>query len=319
MLLSNPLFVRAHDPIGEKVNGEFRSWEAPGVYGLGNAAGGGAYLSGSLADLPYVLAQVEQNFIVPENVQSLIWEDLVPSLLVSAVLPRWWGVTRTELHAVSLYQRSGAELLEAAGKNEELRREVMAILSDRMLPQRASEVEEALRRGQAEEALSRIAPAEILYLAAQYRLRFPARNWGTAGQELAKLCQRYPKEVSWERLSEDFGVPHPALEQTYARELLDGKPFPALMGYSSRLLGESWDSNNVLWARLADERGYPPVMLHLLVPELTRRMVEKISATHLEDWPALLRALRETAEEFRQGKIPVLAKSGSPSGVRETF
>ena len=48
-------------------------------------------LSGSLADLPYVLAQVEQNFIVPENVQALIWEDLVPSLLASAVLPRWWG------------------------------------------------------------------------------------------------------------------------------------------------------------------------------------------------------------------------------------
>lgn len=319
MLLNNPLFVRAHDPVGEKVNGEFKSWQTPEVYGIGNAAGGGAYLSGSLANLPYALAQVEQNFIVPENVQSLIWEDLVPSLLVSAVLPRWWGVTRTELHAVSLYQRSGEELLEAAGKNENLRRAVVTILSDRMLPQRASEVEEALRRGQTEEALSRITPAEVLYLTAQYRRRSPAQNWGTAGQELAKLCQRYPGEVSWERLSEDFGVPHPTLEQTYARELLNGKPFPTLMGYSSRLMGESWDSNNLFWARLADESGYPPEMLHLLVPELTRRMVEKIAATDLEDWPALLRALRETGEEFRQGKIPALAKSGSASGVHETF
>jgi hypothetical protein len=319
MLLTNPLFVRAHDPVGEKVNGEFQSWETPEVYGVGNAAGGGAYLSGSLADLPYVLAQVEQNFIVPENVQSLIWEDLVPSLLVSAVLPRWWGVTQTELHAVSLYQRSGEELLEAAGKNEELRRAVMIILSDRMLPQRASEVEEALRRGQAEVALSQIAPAEILYLAVQYRRRFPAQNWGTAGQELAKLSQRNPREVSWERMSEDFGVPHPALEQTYARELLNGKPLPTLMGYSSRLLGESWDSNNLLWARLADESGYPPVMLHLLVPQLTRRMVEKIAATDLEDWPALLRALRETAEEFRQGKIHALAKNAPASEIHETF
>ena len=53
------------------------------------------------------------------------------------------------------------------------------------------------------------------------------------------LTQRYPKEVSWERLSEDFGVPHPALEQTYACELLNGKPFPTFMGYSSRLLAES--------------------------------------------------------------------------------
>ena len=49
--------------------------------------------------------------------------------------------------------------------------------------------------------------------------------------------------------------------------------------------------------------GYPPVMLNRLVPELTHRMVEKIFATDFEDWPAMLRAMRETGEEFRQGKI----------------
>jgi hypothetical protein len=315
MLLSNPLFVRAHDPSGDKINGEFQSWQTPAVYGLGETASGGAHLSGSLADLPYVLAQVEQNFIVPENVQSLIWEDLVPSLLVDSVLPRWWGVTRTELHAVSLYQRSGEELLKAAGKDEELRQTVMTILSDRLLPRRAEEVEEVLRRGQPEAAVSQLAPSETLYLAAEYWRKFPTQDWGPAGQELAELRQRYPKEVSWERVSADFGVPHPALEQTYARELLTAKPLPTLMGYSSRLLGESWDSNNLFWARLADESGYQPVMLHLLVPELTHRMIEKISATDLEDWPALLRAMRETAEEFRQGKIRTLARSGLASGV----
>jgi hypothetical protein len=32
-------------------------------------------------------------------------------------------------------------------------------------------------------------------------------------------------------------------------------------------------------------------------------MIEKIFATDFEDWPALLRATRETGEEFRQGKI----------------
>ena len=75
------------------------------------------------------------------------------------------------------------------------------------------------------------------------------------------------------------------------------------MGYSSRFLAESWDSNNLYWARLADEKGYSPVMLNQLVPELTRRMVEKIFATDLEDWPALLRAARETGDEFRVGKV----------------
>jgi hypothetical protein len=80
------------------------------------------------------------------------------------------------------------------------------------------------------------------------------------------------------------------------------------MGYSSRLLAESWDSNNLYWARLADELGYPPVMLNRLVPELTYRMVEKIFATDFEDWPAMLRAMRETGEDFRQGKIASLPK-----------
>jgi hypothetical protein len=31
--------------------------------------------------------------------------------------------------------------------------------------------------------------------------------------------------------------------------------------------------------------------------------VAKIFATDFEDWPALLRAMRETGEEFREGKI----------------
>ncbi len=86
------------------------------------------------------------------------------------------------------------------------------------------------------------------------------------------------------------------------------------MGYSSRLLAESWDSNNLYWARLADEMGYPPVMLNQLVPELTHHMAGRIFGSHLEDSPALLRAMKETGEDFRQGKIASLARTGSPSG-----
>jgi hypothetical protein len=44
-------------------------------------------------------------------------------------------------------------------------------------------------------------------------------------------------------------------------------------------------------------------MMNYLVPELTRHMIIKIFATDLEDWPALLRAMQETGDEFRQGKI----------------
>jgi hypothetical protein len=318
ILLNNPLYVRSHDFSGEMAMGGGQSWHVPHIFGSGLPAGGGAHLAGSLADLPFVLAEAEQDFIVPENVQALIWHELVPGLVSSATLPRWWGVTPNELHAAALYQRTGEELLVASAKDAKLRTNVMTILSERMVPQRSEQLEKALQRGDTNEALSRVMPGETFYLAAEFRHRFPGENssWGKAGEELESLSSRSPEEVSWKRLSEDFGVPHPALAQSYSRELLNVKPFPAFMGYSSRLLAESWDSNNLYWARLADELGYPPVMLNRLVPELTYRMVEKIFATDFEDWPAMLRAMRETGEEFRQGKITSLPKVALSTAVQ---
>jgi hypothetical protein len=318
MLFNNPLFVRTHDFTGEEViMGGEPGWKTPSLFGRGWTASGGAHLTGSLADLPYVLAQVEQDFIVPENVQSLIWEDMVPSLLISAVLPRWWRVTRNELHAVALYQLFGEEVLGAAANDEPLEQKVMAILADRIPARRLEQVGDDLRSGRREEALSRLTPAEYFYLAAEVRRRYPDQtaNWGKAGQELEKLAQQDPEAVRSERLSEDFGVPHPALAQTYACELLDVKPLPTFLGYSSRLMAESWESNNLYWARLADEKDYAPAMLNRLIPELTHRMIEKIFATDLEDWPALLRALRETGEEFRLGKIAAVTKGGAALGL----
>ena len=313
ILHHNPLFVRSHDFAGDTVVGLNRLWQAPQLFGAGSPAGGGAHLVGSLADLPYVLATAEQDFIAPQNVQALIWRELVPGLLTNAVVPRWWNVSQNELHAVSLYQQSGEELLAASAQNDELRNKVMNILPDRMIPKRSERVEQALRSGHVAEVLSQLMPADTFYLAAEYQRRFPQEpnSFGPAGQELAALSERYPSEVNWERLSRDFGVPHRVMAQSYARELLNLPPCPVFMGYASRLLAETWDSNNLYWARLADEKNYSPVMLNRLVPELTRRMVEKIFATDFEDWPALLRAARETGEEFRQGKILALSRKDS--------
>jgi hypothetical protein len=314
MLYNNAVFVRSHDYSEGMGTGAEQPWITPRLVNLSNSSGGG-HLAGSLSGLPYALAEVEQNFIVPENVQSLIWEDFVPSLLTSAVLPRFWGVTQPELHAVALYQRTGEELLGRAAEDEKLRGIVMEILSDRVPPQKLGRVEAALLGGRREEALSQVLPGETFYLAAEFRRRFPEEggNWETAGRELDSLARRYPADVNWERLSQDFGVPHPALAHTYGRELLSVKPFPAFQSYSSRLMAECWDSNNLYWARLADELGYQPVMLNRLVPELTHRMVEKLFATNLEDWTAVSRAMRETGEEFRQGKIVPLPKGGAVS------
>jgi hypothetical protein len=136
---------------------------------------------------------------------------------------------------------------------------------------------------------------------------------------LDALGRQSPAEVSLQRISRDFGTPHPVLAQNYACELLNVPPFPAFGGSSSRLLGESWDSTNLYWARLADEKGYSPVMLNRLVPELTRHMVANIFATDIEDWLALTRAMKETGEEFREGKIvlPQLTESASSASSNQ--
>jgi hypothetical protein len=309
ILHNNPLFVRSHDFTEISVVGAEQFWQTPTLLGVGTPAGGGAYLMGSLTDLSYALASTEQDFIAPENVQALIWKELVPDLLVSATLPRWWTVSPTELHAVALYQRSGEELLTASVKDPQVRVKVVSILSDRMTPQRLERAELALER---EEDLAvllpRMMPADTFYLAAEFRRRYPAEAAasGPAGRQLDDLARQHPDDASFERLSKDFGVPHPTLARTYGREILNVKPFPFFGGYSSRLFGESWESTNLYWARLADELGYSPVMLNRLVPELTRHMTAKIFATDLEDWPAMVRAMLETGDELRKGKIVTL-------------
>jgi len=306
ILHNNPLFVRSHDFTEISVVGTEQFWQTPTLLGVGTPAGGGAYLMGSLTDLSYALASTEQDFIAPENVQALIWKELVPDLLVSATLPRWWSVSPNELHAVALYQRSGEEFLSASVKDPQLRAKVISILSDRMTPQRLERAEHGMLREEDLAAmLPRMMPADTFYLTAEFRRRYPgeAAGSGPAGRQLEDLTRQYPAEASPERISKDFGVPHPTMARTYGRELLNVKPFPFFGGYSSRLFGESWESSNLYWARLADELGYSPVMLNRLVPELTRHMTAKIFATDLEDWPAMLRAMREAGEELRQGKI----------------
>jgi hypothetical protein len=301
----NPLFVRSHDFAGETVEGMNRLWQATELMGQGSPAGGGAHFVGSLADLPYALAELEQDFISPDSVQALIWQELVPELLTSAILPRWWNVSPLELHAIALYQRTGEELLSASAKDETLRSKVLIILSDRLLPQRLRQLEQVLRDGRVSEILPQMMPADTFYLAAEFRDKYPEQPgvWGTASQELQDLCREHSEQVNWKRLSHDFGTPHPLMAQNYGLELLNIPPMPPLSGSSSRFLAESWDSPNLYWARLADEGGYSPVMLNHLVPELTLMMVEKIFATDFEDWPALLRAMHETGTEFREGKL----------------
>lgn len=308
VLENNPLFVRAQDFSSESVYGLNQIWGPPKAMGVGVGGGGGAFLLGSLADLPYALAAVEEDFIAPAHVQALIWRAIVPILLENAAVTRWWSVSRNELHAAALYQRAGEEILTAAARNPALRAKALSILTDCLTTHRLESIEAALQQPESAAALiSQMRPTDTFYLATEFRRRFPAQaaSWGDAGSELDELVRRAPRDTNAARLRRDFGVPHPAMAQSHASTLLFTDIFPVAGGVANRLFGESWESTNLYWARLADEKGYAPAMLNILVPALTRHMVANIFGTNTADWPALLRAMEETAVEFRQGRITV--------------
>jgi hypothetical protein len=318
VLHNNPLFVRSHDFSGNSIQGYNHIWNAPELVGIGVTAGGGAYLIGSLANLPYSLATAEEDFIAPEHVQALIWQAAGPAILVDAIEPRWWDVSPSEMHAVALYQRMGEELLQSSPDNAELRSRLANILGDLMSPRRLELTQHALlQTASVATLMPGITPAEKFYLAAEYRKQYPseAASFGPASRELDQLAAKSPADVSPARLSKDFGVPHPTLEQTNACSILTMKPLPAYSGEAYGLMGESWESSNLYWARLADEMGYAPESLNVLIPELSRHMIAKIFATDLEDWPAILRAMEQTGEEFRQGGFRIAGTNPVPDNT----
>jgi len=67
-------------------------------------------------------------------------------------------------------------------------------------------------------------------------------------------------------------------------------------------MAESWESNLLYWADLADQHSILPSQLNILIPEWTHKVVERIFASHLEDWPALLKSLRSVGVELKTQK-----------------
>ncbi len=76
--------------------------------------------------------------------------------------------------------------------------------------------------------------------------------------ELKRMAEANPKEVNYAAISRAFGTPKPTLANSYEPELLNLRTFPTLMGYSSRIMAESWESNTLYWAALADELSFRP-------------------------------------------------------------
>ena len=298
ILYTNPLFVRGHDFIGMQLGSH--TWRPAEMFGSGWPSNGGGRLIGSLANLPYALAEAEQNFLIPTQTQALIWGDLAPQMIVGAKVPRFWNVTPLQLHWVGLHMRFAESLLAEAAVQPELRSQVLTAMNLLATPQRTLSVLNALEAGDVRNAVQRLTPAE-LYTVAEEMLHTPAAALDPSGEELLLIAHEHPQQVTEAAISAAFGTPKPTLSNSYRPELLRLRTFPTLMGYSSRILAESWESNTLYWAALADQIHLPPSQLNVMVPEWTQKVVERIFASHLEDWPALLSSLRLVGDDIRTG------------------
>ncbi len=309
ILFHNPLFVRSHDFMGRNGQGTGNEIWGPGkVSGTGWPLSGGGRLVGALSGLPYGLAEAEQDFLIPSNTQALIWSDLAPQMVISATIPRWWTATRRQERWVADHQRLGEDLIAEAATSPETRDQVMTILRGHIEPHRREQMMTAIAAGRVSDALAMMTPADLYGLARRW-MGTRAAVESPAYAELSQINLAASQEVSDAAISRLFGVPRPKLSRSWRPELLGLSLLPAMQGYSSRLMAESWESNNLEWARLADELNLPPASLSWLAPELTQRMLEHIFANHHEDWRAILRALRETTAEYRRTTSPSTTKS----------
>ena len=295
VLYTNPLFVRNHDFFGTPDRP--RVWSPTEVFGNGWPANAGGRLVGSLSALPYALAEVEQNFLIPSREQALIWGDLVPQMIQAAVIPRFWNVTPVQLHWIGLHMAYAETALADSALDAAERQRVLAVLRPYVPPARLRKVEMLLASGDVRNALDRVVPSEMYLLAGELA---PADRGSAIAAEIRTLAAQAPEQLSPRVISHAFGSPKPVLTNSYQPELLNLRTFPTLMGYSSRILAESWESNLLFYAALADQVHIRPAELNLLVPGWTQQTVERIFATHLEDWPALLRSLRQVGDEVVQ-------------------
>ena len=294
IIRTNPLFVRSHDFIG--IQGANQTWGPTYVPGAGWPSSAGGRLAGSLASLPYALAEAEQNFLIPSREQALIWGDLVPQIMLTAIVPRWWNVSPVQTHWVGVHMAYGESLLGLAALNPDRRRQVIAALEPYLPPGRLQKIDDLLQAGEPRIAVENVLPSEMYLLA---RSQAGPDRESPLAQEIRRLAAESPAAVSPEAISRAFGTPKPTLANTYGLELLNIRTFPTLMGYSSRILAESWESNLLYYAALADQIHAQPAQMNVLVPSWTQQTVEHIFATNLEDWPALLRSLRLVGDDVR--------------------
>jgi hypothetical protein len=212
-----------------------------------------------------------------------------------------------QLHWIALHMDYAETSLAESALSAGRRQVVLDALSQYAMPARVAQIRELLEQGRVNVALDLVMPSE-LFAVARDLLADPSAGDPSSSNsadsliavEIRREAAESPRQLNYEAISRSFGTPKPTLANSYSPELLGLRTFPTLMGYSSRILAESWESNLLYYAALADQLYLTPGELNVLVPEWTRQTVERIFATNLDDWPALLRSLRLVGEDVRE-------------------
>jgi len=206
------------------------------------------------------------------------------------------------MHWVGLHLQYGRELLAESAFDSEIRSQVLDALALNAALARTREVGGLIEQGSVKDALDRVTPSELYALARDLRSKRGSGDASANSSVLAELSRlaEFQPNVNYAAISRAFGTPKPTLANSYEPELLGLRTFPTLMGYSSRIMAESWESNTLYFVALADELSLPPAQLNVRIPEWTQKLVEHIFASHLEDWPALLKSLRSVGDEVRE-------------------
>ena len=203
ILYTNPLFARSHDFIG--IQGAQQTWRQTEVLGNGWPSSAGGRLVGSLATLPYALAEAEQNFLIPTREQALIWGDLVPQMLVSAKLPRWWNVTPAQMHYVALHLRHGEDFLAAAVTSPGLLAQALDLLDKSVAPVRLRRIANELEAANLPAVIEDVTPAEF-YLLGKYASANKLNLPGGFGASIAALAAADPQRLNAQAISDAFEI-----------------------------------------------------------------------------------------------------------------
>ncbi len=307
LLLTNPLFVRSHDFVGPESSPA--EWRVTDVAGSGWPASAGGRLMGSLIALPYALAEAEQNFLSPKREQALIWSDLVPQMIVDVTVNRWRNVKPAQLRWVALHIERGDTLLAAAALDPKVEPLVLTSYSRFATPAKVEWLQDQLNAGHFTMAAAEVPTAVLYAIADDPELRSISPD--VPSSQIDAMAAQNDPDLAPEAIARNFGTPKPTLTHSFQPGLLNLRTFPALMGYSSRILAETWESNNLYYAALAYQAGVPVDQLDEYVPEWNRATIENIFATHLEDWPALLRSLHTVGNSVRDHGSQLRASNSS--------